>query len=401
MAAAQSIPTTVPVAWPEIHEGTSTGAALAGAKLCSYAAGTSTPLATFADYTGKSYNTNPVTLDANGRASVWIGSLYYKFVLRTGGTAYPASDACTTGTVVWTQDYVADAGMILGAYNGALTRSTLTLTATTNQIILNSTGYTGTITATPTGTRVWILPDASDTLIGKATTDTLLNKTLDTASNTFKLNGTEITTASDLSTALGPGTHWFTAADASQIGLSAGDGSDGTVYVLPLALGASGQVLATDGTGNTSWVPRVTVSDGGAAAGANTDITSLSAVSSITHTGTGELTITSGTIGSNGITLNTRGDPVRVTGGSAAPGAIVIEGQTAGYGGFTVQDSGGYHIWTLPTTDGTASYVLETDGSNHLGWVANVPVPDFEALQAKVASLEARIAQLEALLKAK
>lgn len=50
------------------------------------------------------------------------------------------------------------------------------------------------LTGTPTSTRVLTLPDATDTLVGKATTDTFTNKTYDTAGtgNVFKINGTTI-----------------------------------------------------------------------------------------------------------------------------------------------------------------------------------------------------------------
>lgn len=57
------------------------GAPLVGGKLYSYEAGTSTPLATYTDQTGAVQNANPVILDANGEADVWLGNSAYKFVL--------------------------------------------------------------------------------------------------------------------------------------------------------------------------------------------------------------------------------------------------------------------------------------------------------------------------------
>ena len=57
------------------------GDPLAGGKLFSYIAATSTPLETFTDATGLVPNTNPVILNANGEADVWIGQSAYKFVL--------------------------------------------------------------------------------------------------------------------------------------------------------------------------------------------------------------------------------------------------------------------------------------------------------------------------------
>ena len=48
------------------------GIPLAGGFVYTYLAGTSTPAATYLDYTGTSLNTNPITLDAGGFASIWI-----------------------------------------------------------------------------------------------------------------------------------------------------------------------------------------------------------------------------------------------------------------------------------------------------------------------------------------
>lgn len=55
---------------------------LAGGKLYSYIAGTNTPLQTFVDSTENTPNTNPIILDANGEASIWLNEAsVYKFVL--------------------------------------------------------------------------------------------------------------------------------------------------------------------------------------------------------------------------------------------------------------------------------------------------------------------------------
>ena len=57
------------------------GQPLVGGLLYSYAAGTSTPLATYTDATGSVANPNPVVLDASGSAPVWLASAAYKLVL--------------------------------------------------------------------------------------------------------------------------------------------------------------------------------------------------------------------------------------------------------------------------------------------------------------------------------
>ncbi len=72
---------------------------LAGGQLYTYQAGTTTPQATYTDYTGVTANPNPVPLNARGEASVWLTSgQAYKFVLE---------DA--SGNTIWTQDQIGSA----------------------------------------------------------------------------------------------------------------------------------------------------------------------------------------------------------------------------------------------------------------------------------------------------
>ena len=64
---------------------TNTGAVLTGGKLFTYAAGTTTPLASYTTSAGNVARTNPVVLDAAGRVpgsgEIWITPASYKFVL--------------------------------------------------------------------------------------------------------------------------------------------------------------------------------------------------------------------------------------------------------------------------------------------------------------------------------
>jgi hypothetical protein len=74
------------------------GEPLAGGKLYTYAAGTTTPAVTYTDSTGLVLNANPIILDSAGRVSgqVWLpNDLAYKFVLTT------AADV-----PVWTKDNI-------------------------------------------------------------------------------------------------------------------------------------------------------------------------------------------------------------------------------------------------------------------------------------------------------
>lgn len=85
---------TQPLGHPKFRAFDANGDPLAGGLLYSYAAGTSTPLATYTTRAGSVANANPVVLDANGEADVWMtpGTLY-KFELRN-----------STGVVQWTVD---------------------------------------------------------------------------------------------------------------------------------------------------------------------------------------------------------------------------------------------------------------------------------------------------------
>jgi hypothetical protein len=65
---------------------TNTGSVLTGGKLYTYAAGTTTPQATFTSSSGNTNHTNPIILDSAGRVSggeIWVAAPPYKFVLNT------------------------------------------------------------------------------------------------------------------------------------------------------------------------------------------------------------------------------------------------------------------------------------------------------------------------------
>lgn len=86
---------------PKLQFFDANGNPLAGGKLYSYAAGTTTPLATYTDSSGSTPNANPVILDSRGEASVWLGSALYKFVLQNAA-----------GASVWTVDDVGGAATL-------------------------------------------------------------------------------------------------------------------------------------------------------------------------------------------------------------------------------------------------------------------------------------------------
>jgi hypothetical protein len=97
--AAAHAQTVTPIVQPFLSYLDASGNPCAGCKLYSYAAGTTTPLATYTDATGNSQNTNPVTLNAAGSAQIWTGNSSYKFILKTAA-----------GTTIWTVDQVRGGG---------------------------------------------------------------------------------------------------------------------------------------------------------------------------------------------------------------------------------------------------------------------------------------------------
>lgn len=71
------------------------GDPLSGGLLYTYAAGTTTPLASYTDSTGLIANTNPIVLDSRGEANVWLSGAIYKFALYT-----------SVGVLIWTVDNI-------------------------------------------------------------------------------------------------------------------------------------------------------------------------------------------------------------------------------------------------------------------------------------------------------
>lgn len=99
------------VAMPKIQFFTSAGAVCNGCKVYTYAAGTTTPLATYSDADLSSANANPVVLDSAGRAVIYLTRAAYKFTLTT-----------SADVEIWTVDDVYDTGgLFLGTTRTANT----------------------------------------------------------------------------------------------------------------------------------------------------------------------------------------------------------------------------------------------------------------------------------------
>jgi hypothetical protein len=95
---------------PKLQFFDTAGNPLTGGKVYTYAAGTTTPLATYADAGGVTTNTNPIILDVRGEAGIWLDSAAYKFVLKS------AAD-----TLIWTVDNITSTDGVKAYVIGLLT----------------------------------------------------------------------------------------------------------------------------------------------------------------------------------------------------------------------------------------------------------------------------------------
>lgn len=218
---------------------TSTGKPLSGGLLYTYAAGTSTPQATYVDSTGLIQNANPIPLDSTGSPSngsvqvgVYLANQSYKFIATN-----------SFGAQQWTQDGVTG---YLGLLNLPNTWSfpqtftnTLTLTLVNNQMIFGVVGNQTTLDfPPPIGNVTLHFPNTADTIMGRATADTETNKTLTSpVINTPTVNGLAL-----------QGVPVQVIGKSTTVVPETGDTALHTVYTIPIPAGAmvaTGQMRIT------------------------------------------------------------------------------------------------------------------------------------------------------------
>lgn len=234
------------------------GVPLAGGKVYTYAAGTTTPQATYTDNTGATSNTNPIILDSRGEANIWLGESAYKFILTDENDVEQ-----------WSVDYiVAPTTSLSPVLSGNVTIST------------NSSGPALKITQTGTGP-VMLVQDSAD----PDTTPFIITSTgfvgISTLNPTANLDVEgEIQVSSD-------------GFARTQLYATA---TDSTVNVLGnrnLVLRTNGNTRATiSGAGATTLGGSLTVSSGGAAITGNSTVTGTLGVSSKVTVSSGGADIT-------------------------------------------------------------------------------------------------------------
>lgn len=94
---------------PKLQFFDANGVPLVGGKLYSYAAGTTTPLATYTSAAETTFNTNPIILNSRGEAEVWLGPAALKLKLTT------AADV-----EIWTVDNVTSISVLQSSSGSSL-----------------------------------------------------------------------------------------------------------------------------------------------------------------------------------------------------------------------------------------------------------------------------------------
>lgn len=163
---------------PKMQFTTAAGVPLSGGKVYTYTAGTTTPQATYTDYTGATPNSNPVILDSRGEANIWLGSALYKFRLTDANDvdiwtvdyiSAPTSaiSPVLSGNVVIDSDTAAPALKITQTGTGPVLRVQDSVDPDATPFIIDTTGNVGIGTATPdAGLTVTTVASFADGAVG-------------------------------------------------------------------------------------------------------------------------------------------------------------------------------------------------------------------------------------------
>jgi hypothetical protein len=333
-----------------------TGAPLVGGLLYTYAAGTTTPQASYTDSTGATANTNPVVLDARGEANIWLASATYKFKL-----------ASSDNTELWTVDNIsAPTSALSPVLSGNVT------------IDSNSAGPALKITQTGTGP-VLRVQDSVDPDVTPFIIDSTGQVGLGTQSPS---------TAFDVN----DGVIQLSSSGVSRTTISA-DASNSTIN----SPSTRGLILSTGGTpritvasgGGTTLSGALTVSSGGAAITGNSSVTgTLTATSFVgpwANIPAGTVMLFVQTAAPTGWTKSTAHDnkALRVVSGAASSGgsvafttAFASQGVSGTVGSYTLTTADiPSHTHTATVTDPGHAHTITTgsrlgDGAGADYWVA-------------------------------
>ena len=290
------------------------GNPLSAGKLYSYSAGTSTALPTYSDSDLTVENTNPVILDAGGRATVYLSATSYKFVLKS-----------STDSVIYTQDNV----LAAAPYNVDLDVPVVAgETITAGQAIYLSDG-TGARTAGR-----WYLTDADTAaystlpITGFATTAIASG-----AEGSVRLLG--------LATVPGPlsvGSTYFLSGTPGALSTSAGtfskamgvaDSSTTLIMTVQQTITSTGNLLVS----GTLTVTGATALQSTLAVTGATTLSSTVATGALTVTGAATVSTTLGVTGATTLSSTVATGALTVTGNETVSGTLEVTGATTLTGG--------------------------------------------------------------------
>jgi hypothetical protein len=159
---------------------TAAGQPLVGGMVYTYAAGTTTPLATYTDASGLSANPNPVILDGRGECNLWFSPT----------STYKIKLTDSNGVEIYSVDNVTSSGYVSGGVivdssivNGSISGTTLTNTAISGSAINSTTigattpstavftTFSGAWASLPAGTKMLFVQTAAPTGWTKLTTN--------------------------------------------------------------------------------------------------------------------------------------------------------------------------------------------------------------------------------------
>lgn len=237
------------------------GEPLVGGKVYTYAAGTTTPLATYTNATNGAANSNPIILDGRGECNLWLAS----------ASTYKIKLTDSYDVEIYTVDNISGTGYVSGGtiVNSSLVNSSISSSAVSGGTITGSsisggsidgasigtttpaaatfTIFSGTWASLPAGTRMLFVQTAAPTGWTKSTADN--NKALRVVSGTAGTGGSVAFTTAFSSQAIN-GTVGDTTLDITQIPSHTHSyTSAGGVIVVN---GGTASAVLVNATGNTT-----------------------------------------------------------------------------------------------------------------------------------------------------
>lgn len=385
------------------------GVPLAGGKVYTYAAGTTTPQATYTDSTGTTANTNPIILDSRGEANIWLGEATYKFKLTDENNVEiwtvdyisaptTALSPVLTGNVTISTDSSGPALKVTQTGTGDVMRVQDSVDPDITPFVINSAGFVGLGTVAP-AEALDIDNDGKIQFSSSGTARMVIssdvsNSTLDVKDNrnlVFKTNGTTRVSISGAGVTTISGGLAIPAGGIAITGNSTFTGTLGVSSTLTVSsgglivsaggaaitgnsavtgtFGVSGALTASGGLGVSSGLTVSTgglaVSTGGAAIVGNTTVTGTLGVSS-TLTASSGLAVTTGglTVSAGGLAVSANG--AAITGNSTVTGTLGVSSTlTISAGGLAVS-SGGAAITGNSAVTGTFGVTSTLTASNQL-----------------------------------